>query len=134
MSSMWKAYGKHAAFGLKRLDVAMRVNLRCFWVESSDELPMPFGVQILLAFHDYGFVSPDCVSEMLDVCIRNIVQIQASDYSTKLANSDQPARFSADKVLLTLCSSLGLFSNFSTVNAGSGNKVAGAIFNSILDP
>lgn len=69
MSRMWKAYGKHTAFGLERLDVAMGMHLRRFWVESSDEFPVSPRVQVFLPLYDHGFVCPYGVSEMLDICV-----------------------------------------------------------------
>lgn len=51
----------------------MRMNLRSIRIETSYELPVFFGVEVLLAFDDYYFVGPDCLFESLHVCVGDVI-------------------------------------------------------------
>ena len=54
---------------MKRLHVAVRMDLRCSGIEAGDELPLFDRFEIFLSFDNDEFVCPDGIGEHLHVCV-----------------------------------------------------------------
>lgn len=83
----------------------------------------------MLSLDDNEFVSPDPLFEMLDVGVRDVVEIETGDDTAETVDIYQSVPQCCNG-LLTLYRSFGPFGKGSTLKVGSGGRMPGAILSS----